>query len=352
MRVLIVEERSSGHLLVYVRLLAEHARARGWEVILAFGSDVAASAEFAREFSGADHATVFYQAPLTPRVLSSLIADTEPDEVVVPHGDELASRFALGRPVPAVPTTLLIMRDPRWERPAPLRRRVLGAMKLLAIGLASRRETIRIVWLRGAGYSGVEPHAVDPFVDDEGAALEPSDAVELPSDAFYFVVTGSITDRKNVPLIIEALGVLQARHPSARVGLALVGPNATSLSADRLASLATAARVRLHVRDALLTNAQMNDVVRRADAVVMAYSSHSPNSTMVKAYVLGTRLVVAGSPAVQGFARGLGFEPVGLRVTELAEACARAMSAARPPARPNPAPVAAFADRLMPSTRA
>lgn len=354
-RVLVIEERSSGHLLVFVRLIAGRALARGDEVVLATGASVPGTAEFTQNLAGLRLRTLTFQGPLTPRVIADLIGSVEPDLVIVPHGDEVACRLATTARSLHCRTVLLVMRDPRWEYPAPPARKVKNALKLALLAAARRHRSVDLVWLRGYGYNGGDRHAIDPFIADGGLeevmAAGRSLRKELfpEPDVFWFVVTGAITDRKNVNLIIQALAQAQRSDPRSRFGLAIIGPHRTSYPIDRDAIRQMSGGVYSVVsQDRLLTNFEMNAVVASADAVVMAYDTHSPNSTMLKARALGTRLVVAGPPSVRSFALDMGFTSVvRLDCDELAGALRRASCSPAPKPCPSVPDGNDFADALL-----
>ncbi len=100
--------------------------------------------------------------------------------------------------------------------------------------------------------------------------------------------------------------------------------------------------------DRLLTNDEINVVVAAADTVIMAYSTHSPNSTLGKAYVLGTSIVAAGSRSIHRFVRNVGFDLVSpLEVNAIAENLTLAMDRAAPPRHPGALSAIEFADQLL-----
>jgi glycosyltransferase involved in cell wall biosynthesis len=279
-----------------------------------------------------------------------LASNVGADLVVVPHGDELATR--LGASVRRVPCqlVLLIMRDPRWERPAAPARWAKNLLKLLLLRRADLRKNVYLVWLRHFGYSGPDRHVVDPYVGDGGfeeiraAGRALRTRLSLSDNTFWFLVTGAVTDRKNVPLIASALSRLQRAEPTRRLGLAIIGPHRTSypIDAQSLQAL-TGGSFPIVSDDRLLSNFEMNAAISGADAVVMAYDTHSPNSTMLKARALGTKLIVAGPPSVRAFARDMGFSSVvQVEVEALAEAMRRELDA--PP--PQPCPLVPDGDAL------
>lgn len=341
-RVLVVEERSSGHLLVFVRLIASYSLSMGDQVFLALGRPVPETAEYRENLSDLNVPTAVFEGPLTRARLERLASNVGADLVVVPHGDELGARLGASLYRVRCPLVLLIMRDPRWERPTAPARRARNLLKLLFLRRADLRRNVNLVWLRHFGYSGPDRYVVDPYVGDGSveeirvAGLALRARLSLTDSTFWFVITGAITDRKNVRLIAWALSRLQRARPERIFGLALIGPHRTTypIDAQSLRAL-TGGAFPIVNDDRLLSNFEMNAVISGADAVVMAYDTHSPNSTMLKARVLGTRLVVAGPPSLRAFARDMGFSTVvHVELEALAEAMQR--ESCTPPPQPRP----------------
>lgn len=317
--VLIVEQRSSGHLLVFVRELVEEAVRLQMQPIVALGPGVINSIEFSAHLAGAPARFVSFEGAVTPRLIDSLSVEHDVARVVVPHGDELAARQPFSRWGYAGETTVLVMRDPAWElsdtRGA---RRIRLLLKMLMLRMLAARPGVRVVWLRSYGYHGRRDHVIDPFISDVAPKRIREErprvrsSLGLSDDTFWFLVTGAITTRKNIDAILEGLSAVRASHPEREIGLAVVGP-ITQRRDEVLSQIerarASGAHVILHERH--MQNSEMNEVVASADAVVMAYSSNSPNSTMLKAKVLGVPIVVAGPSSVRGFARDMGLEFVG-----------------------------------------
>lgn len=360
-RVLIVEPRVSGHLLVYVRVLAERALAQGDQVILALCHDALNTREFRFHLGTlAPSVTVVSAAlPLTGSNLTELAQATRAEVVIVPHGDELAARFGVPlTSAPRVPTHLLVMRDPRWEQhPSPVRA-ARSRLKLALLRRASRRRAVELLWLRGP-FAPVVPgemHVVDPFIAD-GTTSEIIQAGEVfrktlprPS-AFWFGVTGAVSRRKNLGLVVSSLLEVKRADPAADVGLAVVGPIDDDVKQIFLEGQADLDRQGVHTwfDDRMLSNREMNDVVAGLDAVVMAYSTNAPNSTLGKAYVLGTTIVSAGSPPFQRHTDAVGGETAGLDVVELADAMRRAVLRRGRDTSTQPEALSsdAFADRIL-----
>lgn len=338
-RVLIVEQRHSGHLLVYVRELVLAARDLGYTPVVAIGTEVPSTPEFANTILNLDVETITFDGDLTPLTARKLSLRAGASAVIVPHGDELAGRLGWGMRASPVPIVVLIMRDPAWEwADSSIPRRTRLLLKRVLVFLASRRRNVEVVWLRSFGSADALGQAVDPFIADGtiDEVRRSADAfraeVGMGEETFWFVVTGALTDRKNVPMIVEGVRTAAARVPGRRLGLALIGPHRTSAPLELREILGNDVAKIGHVAvDRVLTNFEMNVAVAAADAVVMAYTSHSPNSTMLKARALGVRLVVAGPKSVRQFARGMGFHTVvNVDETELANAMIEAIGSEAP----------------------
>lgn len=342
-RVMIVEPRSSGHLLVFVARLV---RARPEiEFVLLTTSSTRMSREYEEHLGPLSAELDVIEVASIPDGRDVLLAAGRAgaDLVVIPHGDTYVLpmlRSTLRRRT--VRTRLLVMRDPRWEYPAPLVRRVVNTLKLGMIRLVSLDRRVDVLWLREPGYTAARrDYVVDPFIADTdldgvrelGARITAE--ARLDQGVFWFGVTGAITRRKNVDKIVDALVLTRSQGLEAPVGLALIGP-IVDLGGRRLEDLAKSLNdvgVAFRSVDRLLSNDEMNGAVHALDCVVMAYSSHSPNSTMGKARVLGTRVVAAGPPSVQRFASSIpGAVTSALTVPELGRSLVAALSAERPSA--------------------
>lgn len=316
---LIVETGSTGHLLVFVRILALQAVAEGHAVTVALRSDVLGTPEYHLHLAPhADRiAVVAWDKGVSAASLAELARQRSSTDVVIPHADPYVGIIALARRGGSPPQLhLMVVRDPRWESPAPLPRRVKNLVKLLSARLAMRRKAMRVVWLREPGYArtGREFGAVDPFIPDgtfdeiRARAASTRAVLDERAPVFWVGVTGALSAHKNVALVVDAIVQAARLRPDLALGLAVIGPSSpsTGIDAAEVRSLCASARVATFIDDRLLTNFEMNATVGALDAVVMAYSTHSPNSTLGKAYVLGTRVVGAGAPSIRRFVASLG----------------------------------------------
>jgi len=315
---LIVESGHTGHLLVFVRILARAAVSNGAKVILALTPEAVSSAEYRLNLLDLSETVevMTWDGSLSPRTLADLARKSGATDVVIPHADPVVGGLAFGWPLlRSTRLHLLIMRDPRWETPAPIGRRVKNLLKLAVIRLVDTNFQARVVWLREPGHrsSGPELAAVDPFVPD-GSEAEIEEAIAVTrakllerSTVFWFGITGAVSLHKNVPLVVEAVIRLKALRPDLPIGFALLGPIGTNLgiTIDEINLACAQAEVPIVIDDRVLSNLEMNAAVGALDAVVMAYSTHSPNSTLGKAWVLGTRVVAAGPDSIRRFVRSI-----------------------------------------------
>ena len=344
---MIAERSSSGHRLVYVRLLAEHAMRNQVDVILAMPDAVRGSLEYSRHLGRmarlVEHVSISPSASLVH--LQGLAESSGARDLVIPDGDLYVAEaaYARRRPrsrTPRARTTLLIMRDPRWELSASRVPRWRALAKLAALRLVQVRSDTRLVWLRDPGFIPRvdEEEAPDPLVLDAPREAIIGDARSyrivhgLDRDTFWFGIVGMLTERKNVPIVAEAVRRV-AFDSATPLGLALIGPTGPDATWERAAlqKECESAGVRFVSDEALMSNYEMNVAVAAVDCVVVAYSTHAPNSTMSKAAGLGVRLVVAGSPPMRRFAQSVsGTRGVPLDLRSLTAAL-RAATKAGPP---------------------
>jgi hypothetical protein len=305
---LIVEANPGGHRLYYVRLLVEAAREHFSQVVVALGANARDSDEFLLHLDDIREKfeLLMIQEPFRASSLIRLTQAEAFDLVLVPDGDLYLARLALRRPS-RVPMNLLVMRDPREEPPAGLLRTAKLETKRLFIGLLGRRHDTQVFTLRGPGYVG-GPQEL--YVNDPIDVRMPWDAIStfrnehLSPNVFWFGLVGVLSQRKHPGMVIEAL--LSLRR--ADVGLAIAGPIEPNTRADVMSRLQDLrdAGISVALHETRMSNAEMSAAIGALDCVVMAYSTGAPPSTLGKSYVLGTRCIVAGSPALRAHAKRLG----------------------------------------------
>lgn len=338
MKILILQNRATGHSLVWVGELIDSLTELGHAPMLAISESGKNSDEYVLHIGRRAPDTVVFKEPISNALIREIANQHSPDLIVIPDGDEWMRTLATAIRPFNTRINILISSDPRWETsPSPTRRIVLQTKSLLLRRLRRHRD-INVIWLREFGFRGNSriQYAVDPYIANGSLSEIASRSVSirkeigLDSSYFWFSVVGVISARKNVDLVAEALSTLGRRVPNIKLGLALVGPQDETLLQQVQSILEKNASYNIVVcsHNKVLSNFELNAAILASDAVVMAYSSEAPNSTMVKCLALGTRIVVAGSATIQGFARGMGLEPVDLCREELA--CAMEIAISQP----------------------
>jgi glycosyltransferase involved in cell wall biosynthesis len=304
--IVIAESGSSGHQLVYVRILVRYALRRGDRVVLALTPNVVESVEFERHLSP-DTLQVDLRVIPERRFVSDVFeiaASGAAERLVFPHGDIRLRQLLMRTTKPPVLTVVLVMRDPRGEGGRGLRR-LRNLLKSSTLKALSFRAGVRLVWLRQTGDPSVagQYSADDPFVSElsrgriisEGAIY--SKRHNIDPGVFWFAAVGALSERKNIPMIARALANLADRRPDLRLGLLLAGPIDANCSwgKDEVTAQLKVAGVQCRWDNRLLSNEEINIAIAAADAAVTAYSIHYPNSTLIKAAALGRRMVLAGS---------------------------------------------------------
>jgi glycosyltransferase involved in cell wall biosynthesis len=337
-RVLIAEPNGAGHRLVYVRVLAKAAIDSGHEVWLLLGRSCSGRPfeTHLKEIEDLVEMDFDWDGGLAS--LERASTRLHADRVVVPHGDLLLGDVARVGWAGDGRLSVLVMRDPKGEGLRPSRY-LIGRMKLAAIAIASRRRSVDLFWLGQVGDPAVRlgrPVVTDPFITSVPRSSLEERARRLrerfSSGRTIVGVAGALTERKNVPLVLEAAGLF-ARDSQLTLSVLVSGSVGSDVTWDAHDLRRIAARhgyelvldLRLH------TNEEINVVVAGVDLLVTAYSIHYPNSSLIKAQALGTRAVVAGNRFTRRRVRHLaGVESARLDAKDIARALARAMEDDRP----------------------
>lgn len=309
-RVLIVETACAGHHLVYARLLADAALGRGASVAIAATARVVSDARFALHLGDiqGNIQVVEIEEGVSLGHLQELGRRLDAYVVLVPDALPFGSNLLLGKRSRIPELRLLVMNDPRWKLEGTLRPQPTQWAKLLFLLLVSRRRGQVIYWLRPPGYqSNDENYVCDPVIIESTtesvklAASELRKRLEVADDVFWFGLVGGIGDWKNPSMVIEACIAAQART-GRRLGLLVIGQWRASLSLADAQSALRDGGVAMVTDERNLTNAEINAAIAALDCLVLAYSTHAPNSTAGKAAALGVRVVAAGTPSFRRFA--------------------------------------------------
>lgn len=167
----------------------------------------------------------------------------------------------------------------------------------------------------------------------------------LPADRMIAGIFGVITERKNAPLIWEALAASEIEGD-----LLLAGGVAPDVLAW-VASLPPTPRGRVLVRDGYLSNELLDKLVAAVDVVPLALTLNGPSGIMGKALAAEVPVVTAGSEVrARELVATDGGELADLDAPSIGAAIARVL--ARDPAEPRnntipPATVEEFAENLL-----
>lgn len=312
----VFEPGHSGHLFAFVRLLIEECARRGWEALLITTRSAVDSEEYGMHLGDiqAQFSVAFVPVEWKARDVHRVAKANSVTRIVVPHGDVAIFPLAVANLMSnRIPITALIMRDPRWNSGSLSLSRCKGFIKLAALRLVDCMVWCNIVWLRESTFAGPARYRYvrDPFIASgtmsqiRAMAHTRSLTIRAGDDRYWLLVTGAISGRKNLRMILSALAI--AGRSGREYGLWIFGPIKADagISEDGVKRFAEEHGLHTIVENRHISNFEMNVAVAAVDAIVMAYSSHSPNSTMGKAAHLGTRAIVAGPPSVQRFARSI-----------------------------------------------
>lgn len=304
----LVEPDYAGHHFQSVAVLTEHLRPRGPVVLLT--SVGALASEPAQEFlDGVDVEVreVFDAvAPPTAAMVAAVVAvcrETEVSDVVLLDADQALKRW--WREAPRALRSLPRGRRPRvvfmltrYPARARLTDRWLYRLKLPKAVLAVVSRANGSVQ-RVAGYAGrddtsrgiVVKRTRDPNIclahSRDRVALR--ERYGLPQDRRIVGVFGVMSERRNVPMIWEAM-----RTAGIDADLLLAGKQDDDVRAW-VADLVAANPGRIHVHDDFLPNQMIDDLVACSDVAPIPLTNNGPSGIMGKAVAAGVPVVTAGS---------------------------------------------------------
>ena len=296
--VLIAEPNPSGHRLQYVSLIAAYALRDQMHVILATTPEAVSSVEFAMHLEHLRQSIEIVRlAEFNPSAVENLAIRVGASVTVIPDGDRFGIAMATRRAWRGGPLSVLIMRGAETDVSASRSAKIKTAVKRAALRRAGSMPRVRIIRLASATSTQADDcmTARDPVSFSASEADVRSARIELglSRNRYWFGVLGAITARKNVGLILEALG-----HTSqANFGLLVAG----KISADVLATIKSATpglasrNIEIVTVDRLLTDIEIDSYVSAVDCLVLAHSNEGPSGLLGKAMVSGTRIVASGA---------------------------------------------------------
>lgn len=300
---LLAEKNPAGHRLAYVRLLAEEALRRSNGVHIVLPPQAPASIEFETHLAhlrGQVELHIMEDFSFINLVaLSKRLGATR---TVVTDGDALALQvvkrggwFGAGR------LSLLIMREFAQGESSRAKLWVKNWAKRFVYRCAASCRSVDLAVLKSALWAGKSSFrvALDPAwlsctsldVEDIRSKWELDDSI------YWFAVLGAITDRKNVPLVVQSLASL----PGANIGLVVAGkidPSVRKAIYESALLMSTGGKT-AKVFDGVLTDTDLDAAVSAVDCLVLAHSNEGPSGLLAKAAIAGTNIVAAGATSLQ-----------------------------------------------------
>jgi len=337
MRVALVVPDHRGHRLAYVAMLVRQARASSVDVIILGTQEGRESDEFTMHLSSYGELNWIAKSELPIRSLLKMAQQLNIDRIIFPDGDKIVSRLILSRLRSSVDIALLIM------RPSPARGslgRPRWAIKSAAIWVLRRRR-VKAFNLTSSLKVDVRPYELSDPID---LAIDVPVASE-ESALFTIGVVGSITRRKNLPIIIEALGL--SGQESRLIVAGRIDPDAARELADAIHRSGVGSE-QIQIRNQLLTDRDLDLTVAEVDCVILAHSNEGPSGIMGRAAALGTKVLASGALSLKADAANW---PDGAIWCELSSASiATAMREISARAKPSPLAVSnskEFAAKLL-----
>ncbi|MDJ1114457.1 hypothetical protein [Microbacterium dauci] len=254
------------------------------------------------------------------------------DRTVIPDADRYLLPLTISGWRGSGALSALVMR-PSVPSGAYLARHARTLFKRSAMHVARLRRGVDLFVLRspliakGGGLQWI-PDPVTLNVSERGTQLV-EQSVSRHGDRRWIGVFGRITARKNLPLILDAVGLLKGS-----VGVLVAGTlehDVEMAIAGRVADL-TEAGVPLVRLEPPVTDEMLDSSIAYADCVVIAHSNEGPSGIVAKAAAIGTRLVLSGAKSLRTDASAIPDRAtwVPLEAGALAVAIDRALVAVRP----------------------
>ncbi|GGC67136.1 glycosyltransferase [Hoyosella rhizosphaerae] len=298
MNPLIVERIHRGHRLMYVALLIRGARDRGGRATVLLTPDAPGSVEYATHLGplAGDFDLITADAISASSIILAARKHRS-DTIVVPDADTLLTSFfrLAWRRLPAR-LALLVMRP---DSHGGARSTVVTLIKRAIVGALRRHPKVDVFTLASSTRKPTRNEVSDPAVVDVNSRDLDGFTVlaGLDDDHFWFGVIGAITGRKNVDLVLGALGELDPETS----GLLIAGKISDDIRDDLLPVIDAATSMGLTVRvvDDFLENTQIDAAVAAVDCVILAHSNEGSSGILSKATRTGTRILAAGARSLR-----------------------------------------------------
>lgn len=335
-RIFIYEDNPSGHRLAYVRLLANHALSIDLSLTLLLTEATYRSSHFVEHLQAFTNSVkLIHPIRNTAGILDieSKLRVTSDDIIVFPDADHLAMRLAISGHRGKAHLVLLLMRPPNPQAPHPHHPQQL--LKRFLVALARQRVGRVHIFSLSSPKATLAAHEVS---DPASLAVHPGErpsareSLGLSSKAYWVAIAGSISARKNVPLVCQALEQLLS-DGQRRVGLLLAGPIQEAHLGEVMQSVDVLHRkgVPVVVLNRTLPTQSLDKIILAADCITIAHSNQGSSGILLKALLAGTPVVASGAASVvktlQQFRSGEWCE---LNSASISQAIARALASPRP----------------------
>lgn len=323
-KVLIVEGNPDGHRLSYVSLLASAAEAKGEHAILATSTRAVGSKEWAIHLGRNAPLELSIVGDLTLEGLASRANDLGVDHVVIPDGDRFAYELARGQRWAGKGTlSVLVMREKGQRLFVPGTAAVMTFVKRLFFLAANRRPGVEVRVLKSATWRGFSllPISRDPVVLKNSEENESSKFLTaLDGNYFWFGVVGKIGERKNLPLVAASVAAMK-RPDVALLVAGEIDPEVLAQTQEHVKRIRQSGG-RVEIMDRLLSDEEMDSVIRNLDCVVLAHSNEGPSGILGKAVMAGTRIVASGAVSLRDDCTHVGIGAKWVKMNERALAAA------------------------------
>lgn len=301
---LLVEPNMSGHRFNYVRILVEYAAERN--IPIALLTTKSGHVEYMEKVSGdaRDVRTFIITASRAPSLaeVARISQEIMPSHVIFPSGDWAAlgllstvgwRGFGFLR--------ILAIREFGQGRKGfviPLLKTYLRKLIFTSVDLQPR-VTIALLTSPISPTKGRLARVPDPieFEPSPHVIAELRTQHDISREVHWFAVAGVLDERKNIPLVMEALS-LAARRVARPIGLILAGSQspATRLHIEEFGPVMGQPVIQV---DRQLTATELDSLIAIADCMVLAHSNDSPSGILGKAVVRGGAILAAGSPTLR-----------------------------------------------------
>lgn len=304
-RIAVFEPDPRGHRLYYVRILVSSLAATGASVEIVTSEAAPQSPEWSIHLSDLPEIPVRTLDPSSSLAALGIDSDLHGvQQTIVPDGDRYLVDAVRGRWRAYGTVSLLAMR-PDSQAGTGVRPMVWGLAKKLLILFAAKRRRVRAAALKSPL---VRKRFPIRWISDPVTLLCSEDDVRIAradldssGEHFWVGVFGSITPRKNLHLIADA--VLEV--PGAALLIAGSLDDASrDLSSDALERLTRAGREVRFRTD--LKDADFDALIASVDCVVAAHSNEGPSGIVGKAHAAGRPLVLAGAKTLREDAQAVG----------------------------------------------